>query len=54
MGGWTLVCGQSAKENPAADCNLKLSFQRHWRWYHCYELGNSVEEKNDDQLCVDT
>ena len=42
MGGWTLVCGQSAKENPAADCNLKLSFQRHWRWYRCYDLGNSV------------
>jgi hypothetical protein len=31
--GWALVCAQSAKENPAADCNYKLSFQQDWRWY---------------------
>jgi hypothetical protein len=27
------ACGWSAKENPAPDCNFKLSFQRDWRWY---------------------
>lgn len=30
--GWALVCGQSAKENPATECNYKLSFQQDWRW----------------------
>ena len=38
---WGLVYGQSAKENPAADCNFKLSFQRTGAGTADCDLGNS-------------
>ena len=31
--GWFVTWLGFRKENPAADCNFKLSFQRDWRWY---------------------
>jgi len=31
--GWFVTRLGFRKENHAADCNFKLSFQRDWRWY---------------------